>query len=111
MAALTTQQLAAGGAYTLAAATGGGDTIETGIAAGGWSSPTFLVATVGGSATTITVNGVAYGPYTTQNVIIPVVAAHDTSGSRVNITYNQVTSVSVGAVRTGAPLTGVTYGT
>jgi hypothetical protein len=112
MAALATQNLgAAGGAYTIAAAAGGGDTAETGYGAGGWSSPTFLVGTVGATPTTITIAGVAYGPFTTQNVVLPLSGAAGATGGRVNITYNQVTSVSVGVVRTGGALTGVTFGT
>jgi hypothetical protein len=109
MAALTTQQLQAGGAYTKAAASAGGDTIEAGAAAGGWLSPTFLMATIGATATTITVDGVANGPYTSQDVILPVAKGY--AGVRVNITYNQVTGVTVGAVRTGPPMAGVTFGT
>ena len=111
MAALATQQLSNGGAYTIAAASGGGDTAESGVAAGGWGSQAFLVGTVGATATTITVNGTAYGPYTTQNVLIPLNASHSAGGGRINITYNQVASVSVGVVRTGQPLTGITFGT
>ena len=110
MAALATQNLGAGGPYTLAAAAGGGDTIETGPSAGGWGPGSFLIANVGGTATTITVDGTAYGPYTSQTVIVPVGKGNN-AGSRVNITYNQVTSVTVGAVRLGSALTGITYGT
>jgi hypothetical protein len=109
MAALATQNVSAGGAVTVAAATGGGDTIEMGAAAGGWSSGSFLYATVGATATTITVLGTAYGPYTNQTVLIPVNGAY--RGARVAVTYSQVVSVSVGAVSTGPALTGVTFGT
>lgn len=109
MAALTTQNASAGAAITRAAATGGGDTIEAGTRAGGWTSPVVLEATVGGTATTITVGGVAYGPYTSQEVRIPV--ANTYRGSRVNITYSQVTGVTVSAVAYEAAPTGVTWGT
>lgn len=98
MAALATQNVSAGGAITIAAATAGGDTIEAGTSAGGWSSPVFLYGTVGATATTITVGGAAYGPFTNQTVLIPVSQIY--RGRRVNITYNQVVSVSVGAVST-----------
>jgi hypothetical protein len=101
MAALTTQNVGTGGAITVAAATGGGDTIEIGAAPGGWAlSPTWLHATVGATATTITVAGTAYGPFTNQTVVIPVNVG-TTRGARANITYNQVTSVSVGAIQFG----------
>jgi hypothetical protein len=109
LAALTTQDASAGAAATFAAATGGGDTIESGLRAGGWGGNTFLIANVGATATTITVDGTAYGPYTTQTVIIPVGKGY--AGSRVNITYSQVASVTVGAVRTGPSMTGITFGT
>jgi hypothetical protein len=109
MAALTTQNVSTGAAYTLAAAAGGGDTIEAGTAAGGWSSPVALVANVGATATTITVGGVAYGPFTSQTVIIPVSSIY--RGSRIAITYSQVTGVTVGAVSLATPPTGVTVGT
>jgi phage tail tube protein FII len=105
MAALATQNVHAGGAVTTAAAAAGGDTIEAGTQAGGWSSPVFLLAVVGATATTITVQGVAYGPYTSQTVVIPV--ANIYRGRRVAITYSQVTAVTVGAIST-APLGVVT---
>lgn len=111
MAALATQNLAAGGAYTVAAAAGGGDTAEGGIVAGGWSSPTFLNAVVGGTATTITIGGTAFGPYTSVSVMLPISGALDAAGGRIAITYSQVTSVTVGVLRFGGPLNGVTFGT
>lgn len=118
MAALATQVLATGvitsgaGALTTVAPTAGGDTAETGASSGGWgNSPTFLWAVVGATATTITINGVAYGPYTSNTVLLPIppsVAA----GSRVNITYSQVVNVTgVAVLRLGAAFTGVTFGT
>jgi hypothetical protein len=109
MAALTTQNLGAGGAYTLAAAAGGGDTIESSQVAGGWGQHVALVASVGATATTITLDGTAFGPYTSQTVVIPV--PNGVKGSRKNITYNQVASVTVGAVQVGSPNAYGTYGT
>jgi hypothetical protein len=101
MSALATQNVGTGGAITVAAAAGGGDTIEVGAAPGGWHlSPTALYATVGATATTITVAGVAFGPFTNQTVVIPVNVG-TIRGARANITYNQVVSVSVGAVQFG----------
>jgi hypothetical protein len=109
VAALTTQQLQGGGAITKVQAQVGGDTIEAGAYAGGWGSMTMLVATISTTATTITVDGVANGPYTSQDVILPVFKGY--AGVRVPITYSQVTGVQVGAVRIGPPLSGVTVGT
>jgi hypothetical protein len=108
VAALTTQNITSGGAITTAAATGGGDTIEAGTRAGGWTSGVFLYAVVGGTATTITILGTAYGPFTSQTVLIPVFQTYE--GARVAVTYSQVASVTVGAIRLGQPLTNVTFG-
>jgi hypothetical protein len=97
MAALATQSLgAAGGAITLAAATGGGDTIEASQLAGGWAQATFLVVTVGATATTVTLDGTAGSALTSQTAIYLV--PNGVRGSRKNITYSQVTGVTVGAV-------------
>src|SRR4030095_14726682 len=74
------------------------DTVAGGPGAGGWDTQ-YLVAVVGGTATTITVDGTAYGPITSQTVLIPV---RRQTGSNVNVTYSQVTGVTVGAVR-GTP--------
>jgi len=101
MAALVTQNVGADGAITVAAAAGGGDTIELGVAPAGWFlAPTAFYATVGATATTITVAGVAFGPFTNQTVLVPVNVGI-TRGTRVNVTYNQVVSVNVGAVQFG----------
>lgn len=97
MAALSVQNLSAGGAYTLAAATGGGDTFTAGSSAGGWSLPVFFIASVGATATTITVDGTAYGPFTSQTVVIPVKGA--TYGRTIAVTYSQATAVTVGAIQ------------
>lgn len=99
MAALATQSLGSGGAYTLAAAAGGGDTIEAGAVAGGWMVPMLLIANVGATPTTITVDGTAYGSFTTQ--LVCIVVPNGVQGSRKNITYNNVTGVTVGAVSLG----------
>ncbi|MDQ5815819.1 MAG: hypothetical protein M3516_05955 [Actinomycetota bacterium] len=105
MAALTTQNVSAGGPVTVAAAAGGGDTFEQGTGAGGWSlSATFLYAVVGATATTITVDGTAYGPYTNQTVILPARSSGMSGAGTVAVTYSQVTSVTVGAVEVGPAL-------
>lgn len=109
MAALTTQNLAAGGAYTTAAAAGGGDTIEASQVAGGWGQPVFLIATIGTTATTITLDGTAFGPYTSQNAVIQV--PNGVKGARKNITYNQVVNVTVGAIQAGSPNAYGVFGT
>ena len=99
MAALATQNVGNGGAITTQAAAGGGDTMAVGPSPGGWFlSPTWLHAVVGGTATTITVNGVAFGPFTSQTVCIPVNFGSNPPAT-VNVTYNQVTGVTVGVVR------------
>jgi hypothetical protein len=107
MAALATQNVGNGAAVTTAAAAGGGDTLAGGPADGGWDT-TFLLAVVGGTATTITVDGVANGPFTSQTVIIPV---RRYNGAPVNVTYSQVTAVTVGSIHLGAPMAGITFGT
>jgi len=99
MAALATQAISEGGAITTAAATGGGDTIERGSGVAGWGIPVFLYATIGSTATTITLDGTAYGPYTTQTALMRVPSGM--RGTRANITYSQVTNVAVGAVGVG----------
>lgn len=96
MAALATQNLAAGGAYTLAAAAGGGDTIESSTSPGGYTIPILAIFSVGITATTITLDGTAFGPYTSQSVALLV--PNGVRGSRKNITYSQVSAVTVGAV-------------
>jgi hypothetical protein len=112
MAALATQNLGpAGGIYTLAAATGGGDTMETGVLAGGWGSSTLLIVNVGTTATVVTINGVAQPSMTSQTAVFPVIGAIGAAGGRVNITYSQVVNVTVGVVRVAPALTGVTFGT
>lgn len=97
MAALTAQNLSAGGAYTLAAATAGGDTLPAGTTAGGWSLPVFFIANVGATATTITVDGTAYGPFTSQTVIVPVRRLQ--FGATINVAYSQAVAVTVGAIQ------------
>ncbi len=96
MAALATQNLAAGGAYTLAAATAGGDTIESSTSPGGYTIPILAIFSVGITATTITLDGTAFGPYTSQSVALLV--PNGVRGSRKSITYSQVSAVTVGAV-------------
>jgi len=96
MAALTTQNLSAGGAYTLTAAAAS-DTFTSGATAGGWSLPVFYIANVGATATTITIDGTAYGPFTSQTVIIPV--RRGIHGQTITVTHSQITAVTVGAVQ------------
>jgi hypothetical protein len=101
MAALTTQNVGAGGAITTQAAAGGGDTIELGILPGGWyRSPPWLHATVGTTATTITVAGTPFGPFTSQTVVIPINNGTK-RGTTAAVTYSQVTNVNVAAVQFG----------
>src|SRR5262245_16691217 len=85
----------AGTAFTPAAANGGGDTVVGGPGVGGWDTQ-YLVVVVGGTATTVTVDGTGYGPITSQTVLIPV---RRYNGATVAVTYSQVTGVTVAAVR------------
>lgn len=98
MAALTNQNVAAGGAFTTQAAAGGGDTIEGGTAAGSWWMGCFLYATIGATSTTITIAGKPFGPFSNATVLLPALAPTLHRGTPVNVTYNQVTGVSVAAV-------------
>lgn len=95
MAALTTN--AAGTAFTPASATGGGDTIESSTLNGGQGQPILLVVTVGATPTTVTLDGVAGSSVTSQTVVYTV--PNGVKGTRKNITYNQVSSVTVAAVQ------------
>jgi len=106
MAALTTQTVGDVASFAMSAAAGGGDTITGGPASGGWDT-TFLLAVVGATATTITVDGVARGPFTSVTAVIPV---RRYNGAPVNITYSQVTGVTVAAVHLGSALAPV-FGT
>jgi len=99
MAALATQALGNGGAITTAAAAGGGDTIERSALSGGWGQVIALVVVVGATATTVTLDGVAGSALTNQTAIY--VVPNGVNGSRANITYSQVTAVTVGAVELG----------
>ena len=109
MAALATQGLGAGGAYTLAAAAGGGDTIERGSGAGGWLEPIVLIASVGATATVITVDGTAQPSLTSQTAVY--VIPPGVRGTRANITYSQVTAVTVGAAALGVQNAYASWGT
>jgi len=94
MAAITVQP--AGTGYTPAAASGGGDTLVSGTKAGGWGLTTVLVVAVGATPTTVTIDGVAQASLTSQTAVYPV-SGGIYKGRVVNITYNQVTGVTVGA--------------
>jgi len=95
MAAITVQ--AAGAGFTPAAASGGGDTLVSGTKAGGWGLTTALVVVVGATPTTVTIDGTAGSSLTSQTAVYPV-SGGIYKGRVVNITYNQVTGVTVGAV-------------
>jgi hypothetical protein len=93
MAALTAT--APGTPFTPAAAAGGGDTAPGGPGSGGWDTA-YLLVVVGATATTITVDGVAGSAITSQSVLIPL---RRQNGAPVNITYSQVTGVTVAAIK------------
>jgi hypothetical protein len=99
MAALVTQNVGTGGAITTQAAAGGGDTAPVGRSPGGWFlEPSWLHCVIGGTSTTVTVGGVAFGPFTNTTLIVPINVGTK-QGATTTITYNQVTGVSVAAVR------------
>ena len=103
MAALAIQDASAGlQSVTMSAATGGGDTVAGGSAAGGWGLHVFLlVSNAGAGAITVTVRGVPYVvPITTGLAVIPINAG--TFGMVVPVTYSGVTSLTVAAVRLAA---------
>lgn len=96
MAAITVAAKGAG--MTLAAASGGGDTVASpGTKTGGWQidgSPV-LVVTVGATPTTVTIDGAAQTSLTSQTAVYPLNSG--VYARSLAVTYNQVTSVTVGA--------------
>lgn len=100
MAAITLQQVPVDGLDlgTLAAATGGGDTVQvTAPDTGGWSAaPAVFIARNGDAAAkTITVNGNAKVVAAGAIGVWPLVTGQ--YGANVAVTYSAVTSVTVGA--------------
>jgi hypothetical protein len=96
MAAITVA--AKGAAMTMAAASGGGDTVAgTGTNAGGWQSPgtPVLVATVGANSTVITVDGVAQPAFISGTTVYALPTG--VYPRSVAVTYSQVTGLTVGA--------------
>lgn len=98
MAAITVAAKGAGA--TMAAASGGGDTIAApaGLKAGGWTSDgsVGLLVTVGATPTVVTVDGTAQASLTSKTICIPITSG--VYGRSIAVTYDQVTSVTVGAV-------------
>ena len=96
MAAITVA--AKGGAMTMAAATGGGDTVAgAGSNAGGWMSPgtPVLVAAVGANSTIITIDGVAQPAFISGTAVYPLPTG--VYARSVAVTYSQVVGLTVGA--------------
>jgi hypothetical protein len=96
MAAITVATGKAG--MTLAAASGGGDTVTGGTTAGGWQRPgsPVLVVTVGATPTVVTIDGVAQPSLTSKTEVYPL-SGGVYDGRSIAVTYSQVTSVTVGA--------------
>jgi hypothetical protein len=96
MAAITVAAVGAG--MTMAAASGGGDTVTGGTRAGGWVSAgsPVLVVTVGATPTVVTVDGVAKPSLTSKTAVYPL-SGGIYNGRSIAVTYDQVTSVTVGA--------------
>jgi len=99
MAAITPQALSAGGGVTLSAASGGGDTIAGGMKAGGWGLAVIGVVAVGGTATTVSVNGTAIATGVTNTTLVFACGPGYNQTGTTAITYSQVTGVTVGAAR------------
>lgn len=97
MAAITVAAKGAGA--TMASASGGGDTVASvGMKAGGWQvdgSPVLIVA-VGATPTIVTIDGVAQTALTSKTIAFPLNAG--VYPRTITVTYDQVTSVTVGAV-------------
>jgi hypothetical protein len=87
MAAITVA--AEGAGMTMAAASGGGDTVTGGTRAGGWVS-------AGSPVLVVTVDGVAKPSLTSKTAVYPLSGGIYT-GRSIAVTYDQVTSVTVGA--------------
>ena len=102
MAALTLQQVPVGGLDigALAAASGGGDTVQvTAHETGGWdSAPAVFVVRNGDAASkTVTVDGTALVVAAGAIGIVPLKTGY--AGKNIAVTYSAVTSVVVGAIQ------------
>jgi hypothetical protein len=83
---------------TFTAATGGGDTIVPGSAAGGWRTGTVLVVKNGHTATqTVTVAGHP-AIAAAANGGIAIIPVHGLGKQAKAVTYSGVTALTVGAV-------------
>lgn len=97
MAAITVAAENAG--MTLAAASGGGDTVAAVPGEfGGWQGQgtVCLVVTVGATPSVVTVDGVAKPSLTSQTAVYPI--SSGVYPRSVAVTYSSVTGVTVGAV-------------
>lgn len=83
---------------TMAAASGGGDTVAGGTKMGGWvvQGTPVLVVTVGATPTVVTVDGTAQASLTSKTAVYPL-SGGTYNGRSIAVTYDQVTSVTVGA--------------
>jgi hypothetical protein len=96
MAAITVAPRGEG--MTMAAASGGGDTVTGGTKAGGWvrdGSPVLVVA-VGATPTVVTIDGIAQTSLTSKTGVYPL-SGGVYDGRSIAVTYSQATSVTVGA--------------
>jgi hypothetical protein len=69
----------------------------SGTGAGGWTTGSYLIGAVGATPTTVTVDGTAFGPYTSQTFAIPLNGGVY-KGRSIAVTYSSVTGLTVGAV-------------
>lgn len=98
MADLALQRLPNGGAVTMVAAAGGGDTVPAGVYAGGWEVSVVLVvinAHTGSWDVTIAGQPAVTVPNASR-AVIPVRGSR--FGTRKAVTYTGVTALTVGAV-------------
>lgn len=92
MAALT--PVAPGVAFTPAAASAS-DTAPAGPGCGGWDTA-YALYVIGSTATTLTIDGVNYGPITSQSILVPL---RRYNGASVTCTTSQQTGVTVAIIR------------
>lgn len=85
---------------TMAAASGGGDTVTaTGYRTGGWDLGVLLIARNGHTATqTVTVDGTGYVVPANGGIAVVPIRGGTVSGTKA-VTYSGVTALTVGAVR------------
>lgn len=99
MAVLTLQDGSSGVAASFVAATATGDQVPSGSEAGGWQIPVVLLAQNGDTvAHSVTVGSLPAVSIPAGEMAIIPVAGFVSIGDLVDVTYDAVTAVTVGAV-------------